>query len=321
LKIDTLAGNASYFWHVRATSTGLASPFSKPRGFNVGPQVVIQAPTLLSPANGAQSGGSQSTLTVTNASRTGPAGQIVYRFELSDSSAFTNLIAVMTVVEQGGGQTTAQVSANLTTNATYYWRVLASDPSSGASSPYSSVFSFQYVPFDMRQATIWSSPSDLGDWPATATITMVDLTGDRILVDFDKRDGPNRWPDEPFGQGSIEYTLGGCLNINNHWNCSAVVQFWYGRELSAGGGVWRVGIDWFYGPRWGPMAGYQQAPGELVGLFVGSGNLRGRTDPGYVTCPRVCERSNVALVPWGTAFSIAGGLRTASSRIRAHARP
>ena len=144
-----------------------------------------------------------------------------------------------------------------------------------------------------------SSPSDLGSWPETAKITSVALNPDGMAVDFDRRDGPDRWPDEPFGSGSIEYTLGMCLNINNHWECSAVVQFWYGRELSAGGRPDEVGLNWFYDVgRWGIMTGYQPSRGEVVGFFVGAGNLRGRNDPGYVTCPRICERSNVVLVPF-----------------------
>jgi len=153
----------------------------------------------------------------------------------------------------------------------------------------------------MRQATIHSSPADLGSWPETAKITRVFLNPNGVEVDFDRRLGPTRWPDEPFGKGSIEYTLGMCLDLSGHWHCSAVVQFWYGRELTAGGRPDEIGRNWFYDPaRWGPMTGHQPATGEVVGLFVGAGNLRGRSAPGYVLCPRVCERSNVVLVPWST---------------------
>ncbi|HEV3060306.1 MAG TPA: hypothetical protein VGY48_18835 [Vicinamibacterales bacterium] len=297
LQIDSLPGSADYFWRARVAAGAAIGLYSPGRTFNVGPQVVIQAPALVSPSQGGNFNGTAS-LIAANAARTGPAGQLFYRFEVSDSSSFTNLVFVSNVAEQSSGQTSVQMTAQLTTNATYYWRVQVSDPASGVSSPYSTVFSFKYVPFDPTQATFYSSPADLGYWNETAKITSIVLNYDGIQVDFDRRDGPNRWPDEQFGAGSIQYTLGMCLNIDSHWDCAAVVQFWYGRELTAGGRPSDVALDWFYGPRWGPLYGHQPADGEPVALFVASGNLRGRNDPGYVTCPRVCERSNFAVVPW-----------------------
>ena len=318
LKIDRLSGNKDYFWRARVNSGSLAGPFSKGRTFNIGPEVVLQAPTLSAPANNGQAGGSVLSLTVVNAGRSGPAGQIVYRFEVSDSSAFTNLIGAATAAEQDG-QTTAQVSANLTTNATYYWRVQATDPSNGVTGPFSSVFSFKYVPFDMRQAIIIDSPPGLGGWNETAHITRVDFTGDAFLVDFDRRDGPDRWRDLDFGDGrggTLQYTLGMCANLRGQWFCSAVVQFWHGRDLAASTPPSYVGRNWFYDSRWGPLNGYQPQNGETVGLFVGTGNLRDKT---FTVCPQICERSNVVLVPWhnddGATYTfLSAGTRTLGLR-------
>jgi hypothetical protein len=315
LQIDKLSGNKDYFWRSRVSSGSTTGLLSRPRGFNVGPEVVIQTPVLLNPQNNTTSNGASPTLTTNNATVTGPAGAITYKFDVSDSSTFTNLI-YSTSVAQGPGQTsmTIPTSVRLTANATYFWRVQAIDSATAVTSSYSSVFSFKFVPFDMTKAIMRASPADMGFWPETAKITLVDLAPDGIVVDFDRRDGPDRWPDESFGGGSIEYTLGMCLNISGQWYCSAVVQFWYGRELSAGGLPGQVSYNWFYDPaRWGPMAGYQPQPGETVGFFVGSGNLRGRNDPGYVTCPRICERSNVALVPWSEDGS---GYFTFSSAVK-----
>jgi hypothetical protein len=152
----------------------------------------------------------------------------------------------------------------------------------------------------MRQAIIIDSPDDLGSWNETAKITRVDFTVDAFLVDFDRRDGPNRWRDLDFGDGkggTLQYTLGMCLNIIAQWYCSAVVQFWFGRELSASTPPSYVARNWFYDSRWGPMMGHQPANGEQVGLFVGTGNLRDKSFTG-ASCPQVCERSNVAMVSW-----------------------
>jgi hypothetical protein len=155
----------------------------------------------------------------------------------------------------------------------------------------------------MRTAAIWDNPQDLGSWPATATITSVQFTSDAFLVDFDKRTGPGRWPDVPFGTGNLEYTLGMCVNISGQWNCSATVQFWYGRDLTASGRPNEIAINWWYDRRWGNLMGYQPAMGETVGIFVAAGNLR---DSGNVA---VKERSNVVLMPFGGSYQASAAAR------------
>lgn len=311
--IDRLPGNRTYYWRVRANTGGTTGLFTTPRAWTMGPEVVIQAPVLLSPANGGTMSG-LSPLTVNNASRSGPAGTISYRFEVSDSSTFANLVFTSTVGEQSG-QTSATLNARLTSNATYYWRVQASDTSNSVTGPYSSTFSFKFVPFDLSQATIVNSPPDLASWPEGAKITSINVNPGAFEVDFDRRDGPGRWPDvTPAGwSGALQYTLGMCVNINDHWYCSGIVQFWYGRSLSDSAPPSLVGREWFYDAgRWGPMVGYQPSEGELVGLFVGAGNLRDGNNLTRATCPAVCERSNVALIPWtngGASFNFANGTR------------
>jgi hypothetical protein len=321
LKVDRLAGAKDYFWRARASSGAVGGPYAAGRTFNVGPEVVLQAPVLTAPANSGTANGSNPTLSVNNVDRTGPAGQVFYRFEVSDSPGFASLVFVNTVAEQAGDQTSAQVAGQLVSNATYYWRVQATDPSNAVNSPFSAVFSFRYVPFDMRQAAIYDSPPDLGFWNETAKITRVDFTVEAFLVDFDRRNGPDRWRDLDFGDGrggTLQYTLGMCLNINSRWNCSAVVQFWFGRELTASTPPSYVGRNWFYDARWGPMQGHQPENGEQVGLFVGTGNLRGKSHTGG-SCPQICERSNVAIVPWhnddpATFTFFSAGLRTLGFR-------
>src|SRR6185295_1156633 len=94
------------------------------------------------------------------------------------------------------------------------------------------------IPFDPHAVTFVDNPSDLASWAQTAHITSIDLSTGRICVDHDKRSGPGAWPDAPFGDGSegrCQYTLGLCLQINGTWYGSAVIQFWQGRELEAGG--------------------------------------------------------------------------------------
>src|SRR5581483_11546564 len=294
ITIGKLAGQKTYYWRVRAASGGTQTANTRTRSFSVGPEVTLQTPNLISPSqNGTASG--TAVLTVANVGRSGPVTQVSYKFDVSDSSSFSNIVFSKKVNEQPG-QTSTTIDVTLRDKAVYYWRAQAFDDASHAQSPVSTVNSFTYSAFDMHQATIYNSPYDLADWGQTAHITSIVFTNDAFLVDFDKRDGPGRWPDTPFGDGSLEYTLGLCLNIGDHWDCSAAVQFWYGRELSASGGPWAIASEWFYdGARWGPMAGHQPQDGETVGIFVCAGNCRNNTagDASYVK-----ERSNVALVPW-----------------------
>ena len=148
--------------------------------------------------------------------------------------------------------------------------------------------------------------------PKPSDITSIDFTDSAILVEFDKRDGPDRWPDVGFGGGSLEYTLGMCVNIQGHWNCSATVQFWYGRDLEASGLPSEIGRNWWYDQRWGALIGYQPSCGETVGIYAAAGNLR---DIGNVIAK---ERTNIVLMPFCGAYRAGVGvlsspLRTLSS--------
>ncbi len=307
--LPKLAGAKTYFWRARATSGSTVGLFSAARSFNVGPEVVLQAPVLASPGSGAAVSGTISLVT-NNVQRSGPVTAITYRFDLSNTTAFSPALASAIVPEQSGS---TSWSPNVTLGAgTYYWRVQAFDNASGVSSPVSAVLAFSYQPFDLHQATMVSSPQDFANWAETAKITSVQFFPDSFWVDFDRRTGPGRWPDVPFGDGSLEYTLGMCINKDGHWYCSAVVQFWFERDLSASGVPSHVNFEWFYDfARWGPMTGYQPQEGETVGLFVCAGDCRNNDagDRSYVK-----ERSNVAFVPWSNSgngfFTFSNGRRT-----------
>jgi hypothetical protein len=121
---------------------------------------------------------------------------------------------------------------------------------------------------------------------------------DGVHVEFDKRDGPESWPDvtPPGWDGPLEYTLGMAEYIDGHWYASAAIQFWRGLEAFGGNVALdnQVAKNWYYDERWGQMNGYQPATGETIGIFVVAGNLRGVIDGSQSP---VQERSNVVLVP------------------------
>jgi hypothetical protein len=294
--LDKLAGGKTYYWRARTNAGSAVGPNSKVRSIVLGPEVVLQTPVLSDPAPNATVGVSP-VLTVNNVQRSGPVGQVVYTFQVSEASDFGSLVYSGTSNERSDAPVTSHSVAAQLGEKTYFWRVQASDPASGATSPYSGGSPFKVQPFDMRNALIWDNPQDLGSWAETATITSVQFTDNAFLVDFDKRTGAGRWPDVGFGAGSLEYTLGMCVNLSGQWNCSATVQFWFGRDLEASGRPDQIGINWWYDRRWGNLIGYQPAFGETVGIFVAAGNLR---DSGNVITK---ERSKVVLMPFGGNYS------------------
>jgi len=308
---DPLATGRTYYWHARAQDGANTGDYSAAANFNVFTPIVIGAPVPQAPGPNATVANVRPAFTVADAPHSGPIGAITYQIELSDSDSFANKIATWTTPEQAN-QTTLTPSQDLSYGSTFFWHVRAADPTTVG--PWSATEAFATpappsnpgpgspVPSGAGQpfpagAVVWDNPQDLPSWPQTATITSVQFTSSAFLVDFDKRTGPNRWPDVSFGSGSIEYTLGMCVSIQGQWNCSATVQFWYGRDLGASGRPDEIALNWWYDSRWGALKGYQPANGETVGIFVAAGNLR---DSGNSV---VKERSNVVMMPFGGSYS------------------
>ena len=311
---QSLTAERTYYWRSKADDGANASDYSGSANFRVYTPVVIQPPVLRSPADGATLDTRKPTLVVTDAQRTGPAGDMQYLIEVATDAPMANRI-IAAVVNEASGQTSYTVPDDLAYATRFYWRVKAADPSH--QSNYSNIQSFVtplapvvVVPppsggggggiaagdqIDMSQATILNSPMDLASWPVTTSLTGLDFTDAGQHPTFSKQDGPGRWPDvtPPGWSGTLQYTLGMCLNINAHWYCSAVVEFWYGLGYT-GGPASDFAKNWFYSPeRWAPMTGHQPSPGETIGFFVCAGDCR--NNPSGSASP-VKERSNIVLL-------------------------
>lgn len=100
----------------------------------------MQTPVPASPAQGTTAFAPY-ILTVNNIQRSGPAGQIRYEFQISNADTFSNLIAALIVDEQPN-QTSPTTNANLTSNATYFWRVRAFDATNNVTTPFSGPSAF-----------------------------------------------------------------------------------------------------------------------------------------------------------------------------------
>jgi len=317
---DSLAPERTYYWRAHAEDGANTGTFTAAINFDVFTPIVIQAPRPIGPGANSTIDTIHPTLVVANAVHSGPVGAITYQAEIANDALFGSKIATWTTAE-GAGQTGLTVPNDLGYSKTYYWHVRALDPTTVG--PWSPTLAFvtpaQIIvappggggggcagasPDILCQATVLNSPRDLASWAVTSRITSVTFQSDSFPVEFDKRTGPGHWPDSPFGDGgggTIEYTLGMCLKIGSQWYCSAPVQFWYGRELTATGPPSQVATNWFYDPgRWAPMTGHQPADGEQVGIFACAGNCRNNSDGSLSV---VHERTNVVLVP----FSNGGG--------------
>jgi hypothetical protein len=308
--LDRLSGSRTYFWRVQINSGSGNGPYSAVRSFTLGPEVVLSTPVLASPINGQQAF-SPLSLAINNIQRDGPAGPIVYNVQVAGDPGFGGLLFNGDVAEQGGQQTVVAASIpGLVNGQTYYWRAQATDTGNAVTTPYSDTQAFVVQSFNFAGARMWETPPDLAFWPETARITSVEFTGASMRVDFDRRDPPdgNRWPDQvpPGWDGPIQYSLGMCRNLEGNWHCASIVDFWYGRSLDDTAPPSRFWREWWYDAgRWGPLALHRPEEGETVGVFVTAGQTRGRSYT-RATCPQMCERSNVAFVPFTTGYGYYG---------------
>ena len=293
LKIDKLTANKSYFWHARAAAGSQAGPYTEVRGFGIGPEVILAQPVNGDPQPNATVG-EQPVLNVNNVGRSGPNGPIFYRFEIADTAAFSSLVYTATVAERTDRPFTSHDVTTKLAEKTYFWRVIASDPSNGVTSAPSNASAMLVQPFNLQQATVLDSPDNFAFFAETARITTLIMGPNGINVDFTKKNGPDRWPDifPPASQGRYRSCLGMAWKIDDHWYASAPIEMWNERP-EGGGPPQDYALNWFYNPaRWAPMTFHQPEPGETIGFFVVAGDVRG-----FNSNQKYQERSNVVLVP------------------------
>jgi len=266
VKLDKLAADKTYFWRVRASSGSVAGPFTKARSFKVGPEVILQAPVLGDPATNATVD-EQPTLNVNRVSRTGPAEDVFYRFEVSDSASFGSVVYSVTVAERTDLPYTPHKVTRVLDEKTYFWRVQAMDPANAVSSPFSSVAQFKVAKgIDLRTAHIVLGPRNIADWENTATISDAYWIPDQLCI-FHNRLGV--WPGVPF------FGDAGTLVEGNQWVFAFINGQWHGgaadwyrpAQACKGVGANSIGRDAFYNPNQEPLHSWVPQSGELFGVM------------------------------------------------------
>ena len=308
---DALASGHTYFWRARAQDGANSGPYSNAAAFEVFTPVVIDVPGLLSPSPNSTVLSARPAFIVSNSTRSGPAGAMTYLIDLADSDSFSNKVATWTAPETPN-QTVLTSPVDLVSGRVYYWRVRASDPTT--TGPFSATQAFQMVtvvpptttPADpstggggrdainLNLATIHNSPTDVANWPVTATLTRLDLMPSGVHVEFTKQ---SSWPEviPPGWAGGLQYTLWIVLSINGQLHASGCIEYWRGLYEN-GGPVNQYAQNWYFDSiRWGVMTGHQPAVGEQVGFFVTSGDAR-NNGPSSVR-----ERSQVVVVSFPSA--------------------
>ncbi len=129
--------------------------------------------------------------------------------------------------------------------------------------------------FPFTRAIIVNSPPEVISWPITSGITSVRFSSNGWVTEFDKRLGPNAWPNiifPPEFADPLQYTLGLCRKMTPSWMCSFVVEFWQKRIEEEGphsaAPPNAIAQEWFYDSRWGGLAGWQPQVGEQVGVVI-----------------------------------------------------
>ncbi len=153
--------------------------------------------------------------------------------------------------------------------------------------------------FNVAEAQIVNSPSDIASWPVTAAITSLSFgTDGQTRVEFSKHHGEGRWPDviPPGFEGPIQFTLWLFVQIGGKWVGSGFQEFWESRKGTGSVDDPDVpsvyNLHWYYAERWSPI--YNHGPiktGEEIGFMVSSGDARDSKGPYSVR-----ERSNVVVV-------------------------
>ena len=126
-----LAWNTTHYWRARASAVGregqVIGPWSATGSFVTGLEPVnIDAPTHVSPINGATAAANPPTFVVNNPAVSGQSGPITIHYHVATDSDFANVVSVFSA-PMGSGPTTTAVSGSLADDTLFYWHMFATD--------------------------------------------------------------------------------------------------------------------------------------------------------------------------------------------------
>jgi hypothetical protein len=257
--------------------------------------VTIGAPTGISPANGAQTN-ARPTFTINNASVQGPAGPIIYEFDVSTTPTFTSLV-MKVLVAAGQNQTSFVPTADLPINVALFWRAFGSDAIDNVVGSGSAPQTFTTaLAIDLTKVVYLKGPN-LSNWKETGKLISVEQDGNEALGGLMCMSFTDPgWRDVPWPYGGSDPNFG---VYGNQWYFANIGGIWYGgpgewlyrgaASCKAGQGTTTIGRDAGFGE---PFTSWVPKVGELVGFAV-SASARA-----YPAMFSVAERTNVLVQPW-----------------------
>jgi hypothetical protein len=288
VQINVLSGNANYFWRWRAVVSGIPGEPSATQGFFVKPNIVLNPPTLLTPASGSSINVPRPTFTVVNSTFSGAPGTITYEFQVSTTSNFVSLIASGSIT-QTTGQTSFTPNADLPVG-TIFWRARARDLANSVDSAFAGAAQFERKAGLDLSTVIYQLGPNIANWPETKTITSVTFDHDagQLCIYADGED----WPDVPFpfdDSVQVEGNQWSFVQINGQWYGGA--NSWYkpGQNCKTEGGA-----DYFSDgfPGINPIGSVRLHPGDVWAVAL---STPARAWPAGKTLD---HRSNVVFIVW-----------------------
>jgi hypothetical protein len=135
---EALAAGRTYYWRARALDGANTGPYSTVAHFSIVEPVVIETPVPIEPSGALTT--NRPTFRARNGRVSGPAGAVIYRFEVATALDPAAIVAVVSTAPGGDG-TTAMSLGDLPWGKTFYWRVYATNGQ--MSSTPSGIFSFR----------------------------------------------------------------------------------------------------------------------------------------------------------------------------------
>jgi hypothetical protein len=286
VQFSGLAPDTTYYWHARARIDGADGEYSPAASFRVLVPVVFQPPAVVSPGANGDAYGPRPQFTVNNASYTGPAGTIVYEFQIASNANFSTIVDQGTAAQGGNGQTSYTASVDLP-EGPLFWRARATDTTNGINGPYTDT-----VPFTRREGVdlskvVYLKGPDVSNWPQTSTITNAYKSADQLCI-FHTKLGV--WPAGPFFDDPgpiLEGNQWVLANINGQWYAGAAD--WYRPGQACKTVDSNIGQDSFEKE---PLHSWHPRPGETIGVMS---TTPARLWPDMRT---VDERTNVVFIQW-----------------------
>jgi len=140
---------------------------------------------------------------------------------------------------------------------------------------------------DLSACQYHNSPS-VAAWPVTSDFISLEFAREEIRFKHSKS---GQWPVVPFETTTQEGTIWLGVNINGRWHCAGAERIRTGQTAKQLTTPYDMVVGWLYDAnRWQEMTAHRLQPGEVVAMWITSGDMRSQMNPG----PR--ERTQVRLV-------------------------